>query len=331
MKHILTTLGHVSIVLAICFLGLAIHYWLGWPDWLRRYGSVVFVCATVAIWFLPVRGRSIRRIGVVSCLMVLAVAYFSKSPIDQNWVPLHARHVTAAIDGDIVRLDNFRDAIHRRSEPAISRWQQTTFDLSKLQTADLILQPFGNLKAMEHAMMSFGFSDGRRVVVSIEARRTSWDKFDALSGFFRHDQIYPIIGSERDLVWKRLAREPPFEMQFYPLAREPEAIRSYFERVLAFANAVADRPQFYNTIRESCLTTLIRLAPETFAEVPWYDFRQWIPGYSISLFQDVGLVDDGLPADELARQQTLRSGIQNPWDFADDRAWSAYLRQPSAN
>ena len=148
MKHILAILGHVSIVLSICFLGLAIHYWLGWPDWLRMYGSVVFVCAMIAIWLLPVRGRIMRRISVVLCLLILTATYFSKSPIDQNWVPLHERRVTAEIDGDIVRLDNFRDAIHRLDKPAIPRWQQTTFDLSQLQTADLILQPFGNLKAI---------------------------------------------------------------------------------------------------------------------------------------------------------------------------------------
>jgi hypothetical protein len=98
-------------------------------------------------------------------------------------------------------------------------------------------------------------------------------------------------------------------------------------RALEFANQVKERPQFYSTIRESCMTTLIKLAPQTFAAVPWYDIRQWIPGYSLTLFQDLGLVDDSVPADELATLRKLRSGIRDPADFPDDPAWSAYLRR----
>ena len=221
-----------------------------------------------------------------------------------------------------------RDAIHRVNEPSRPRWTKRSLDLSQLQSAELILQPFGDFRALEHVMLSFRFSDGRHVVVSMEARRTSWASFDTLAGFFRHDQIYPIIGTERDLIWKRLARDPPFEMQFYPLAREPAAVRAYFETTLAFANQVTQQPQFYGTIRESCLTTLIRLAPQTFAAVPWYDIRKWIPGYSLSLFQDLGLVNNSVSVDELARLRKLRSGIQDPADFPDDPAWSAYLRRP---
>ncbi len=328
MRRVLAYLGNLFVALAVIYLGLAIYYWLGWPQWVRNYGSVAFVLAMALFWFLPAGAGWARRLGVLSCMAILTIAYVSKTPVEQNWVPLHERHVSAVIDGDIARLDNFRDAIHRVNEPSTPRWTQRTLDLSQLRSAELILQPFGDFRALEHLMLSFGFSDGRHVVISMEARRTSWASFDTLAGFFRHDQIYPIIGSERDLVWKRIARDPPFEMQFYPLAAEPAAIRAYFVRALKFANQVKERPQFYSTIRESCMTTVIKLAPQTFAAVPWYDIRKWIPGYSLSLFQDLGLVDDSLPADELARLRKLRSGIRDPADFPDDPAWSAYLRQP---
>lgn len=328
MRHILIFLSNLLVALAAIYLGLAIYYWLGWPQWVRNYGSVVFVLAMALLWFLPARARLARRLGVLSCMAILTVAYVSKTPVEQNWVPLHEKHVSAMIDGDIARLENFRDAIHRVNEPSTPRWTKRSLDLSQIQSAELILQPFGDFRALEHVMLSFRFSDGRHVVVSMEARRTSWTSFDTLAGFFRHDQIYPIIGTERDLIWKRLARDPPFEVQIYPLAREPEAVRAYFETTLAFTNQVKERPQFYGTIRESCLTTLIRLAPDTFAAVPWYDIRKWIPGYSLSLFQDLGLVNNSVPADELARMRKLRSGIQDPADFPDDPAWSAYLRRP---
>ena len=326
MRRLLTFLLHLLAVLAILYFGLAIHYWLGWPGWVRDYGSLTFVLAMLLIWFLPLRGRMPRRLGVLTCIAVLATFYATKKPVERDWIPLHEKRVTAVIDGDVAHLENFRDAIHTIGQPAEPRWTKRSFDLSQLERAEFILQPFGTSKATEHAMITFGFADGRHIVVSMEARRAEGAGFDALAGFFRHDQIYPIIGTERDLIWKRLARDPPFEMQFYPIKRSPEAVRAYFETVLAFANAVNERPQFYNTIRESCLTTLIRLAPGTFSDVPWYDYRQWIPGYSIELFQDLGLVDDSVSAEELTRQRALRSGIGDPAGFPDDPSWSEYLR-----
>ena len=72
------------------------------------------------------------------------------------------------------------------------------------------------------------------------------------------------------------------------------------------------------------MTTLINIAPESFASVKWYDLRRWIP-YSLSLFQQMGLIDDSLPPDELARKRRLRDGIRPPSDFPTDEAWSAYL------
>lgn len=315
------------VLLLIVFFGLAIHYWLGWPDWVRTYGSVGFVGTALLLWFVPWTGRRFARAGVGLALVGLALAYSLKSPVEQAWVPLHERRVAAQFEGSLVRVSNFRDAVHTTGEPAVPRWGERVLDLDRLESADLILQPFGRSKATEHVMLSFRFDDGQHVAVSMEARRTSWESFDVLAGFFRHDQIYPVIGTERDLLWKRLARDPPFEMYFYRLDAEPEALREYLRRILAFADSLNANPQFYSTITDSCMTTLIKLAPEVFDRVPWTDYRRWVPGYSLGLLQEIGLVSQAVAAEELAERSRLRSGIRNPEEFPDDAAWSAYLRR----
>jgi hypothetical protein len=247
--------------------------------------------------------------------------------VNRIWIPLQDRNVTAVVEDGIATLTNFRDAIHRTGEPSIPRWTMETFDLSQLKGAELIMQPFGEWKALEHVMLSFRFSDGRHVMLSMEARRAEGARFDPLAGFFRHDRIYPLIGTERDLIWQRLSKNPPDEIFIYEINRPPEAIRAYFERVLTFANEVNERPRFYSTLTESCMTTLINLAPEAFVDVEWYDMRRWVPGYSLGLFQQIGLIDDSVPTEELARRRRLRDGIRPPWEFPSDAAWSAYLRQ----
>ena len=186
---------------------------------------------------------------------------------------------------------------------------------------DLILQPFGDLKAMEHVMLSFRFADGRHVVVSMEARQARGAEFDPLAGFFRRDPIYPELATERDLFWERLARTPPDEIQIYPIRQSPEVVRVYFERILRFTTQVHERPKFYSTLTESCMTSFINLAPERFASVPWYDLRRWIPGYALPLFQQLGLVDDTIPADALARADAATAAAQVCRSVVGSPAW----------
>lgn len=317
----------IAVVGIALFGGMAIHYWLGWPDWVRTTGSWAFPVVVLGLWFVPGHRLWGRRIVALALIAAFFIAYDAKVPIERDWIALQEKRPFAIINGDDVTIVNFRDAIHRSGEQPEVRWTEETFNLSQLEGADIIIQPFGGVKALAHVMLSFGFSDGRHVVVSIEARRVKGGRFDPLAGLFRHEETYPELGTERDLFWQRLARTPPDELQIYPVTASREAVRTYFERILAFANSVNERPRFYSTLWESCMTTLTNLAPESFLSVPWYDIRRWVPGYSLSLFQQVGLVDASLPAEELRHTRRLRDNVTPPWEFPSDAAWSAYVRR----
>lgn len=326
LRRTLAVVAGALILVSGLYLGLAVHYWLPWPAGVRQAGSLLFPLLVWSFWFIPGPGRGVRRAVAICAVAALFAAFFAKEPAEQEWVDLQARNPTAEMVGDVVTIHNFRDARHRPGAASEPRWTTATFDLSTLSGVDLIIQPFGNMKALAHVMLSFGFADGRHVVVSIEARQAVGGGFDALAGFFRRDPIYPELGTERDLIWNRFARTPPDEIQIYPIHADKAAVRLYFERVLAFINQVNARPIFYSTLRESCMTTLMNLAPESFASVPWHDVRRWIPGYALSLFQQLGLVDNTMAPAEMARRYSLRDGISPPESFPSDAAWSAYLR-----
>ncbi|MGI6246688.1 MAG: DUF4105 domain-containing protein [Pseudochelatococcus sp.] len=326
LARISAALAGVMVVVLSLYGALAIHYWISWPDRVRETGAWAFPVVVLCLWFVPGKWLWPRRGVALALVGALFAAYVAKEPIERDWIDLQSKQASVIIDGDQVTIVNFRDAIHRPGEPSEVRWTTESFDLSQLEGADLIIQPFGGVKALAHVMLSFGFSDGRHVAVSIEARRVKGGRFDALAGLFRHDQIYPEIGAERDLFWQRLARTPPDELQIYPILRGRDAVRAYFERILAFVNEVHERPRFYSTLRESCMTTLMNLAPGNFMPVPWYDIRRWVPGYSLSLFQQLGLVDGTVPAQDLRAMRRLRDDVSPPWQFPSDAAWSAYLR-----
>lgn len=321
----------VAVAVVSLFCALAIHYWVSWPLGARVVGAWLFPAVVLGLWFIPGprrggAGLAVRRGAALALIAGLLTAYALKTPVERDWVDLQAHTASVALDGDRVTIRNYRDAVHQGGRPSVPRWTTETFHLSQLEGADLIIQPFGGVKALAHVMLSFRFADGRHVVVSMEARQAKGARFDALAGFFRHDQLYPELATERDLFWERLSRTPPDEIEIYPIRKSPDVLRVYFQRILRFANAVDERPIFYSTLSESCMTTFINLAPESFAAVPWYDLRRWMPGYSLSLFQQLGLVEASLSTEDVREAHRLRADIRPPSDFPTAAAWSLYVR-----
>ncbi|CTQ70166.1 lipoprotein N-acyltransferase Lnb domain-containing protein [Roseibium alexandrii] len=316
----------LAVFLAAAFAAAASYYWLGWPNAVRTGLALLWVPVVLALWFVPGRTRRLRRVAGLASLGIFFAAYFTKTPVPQTFVPLHQEVADFNFNGSQVMITNFRDAIHPVGAPAQPRWTTARFNLNDVTGARFILQPFGKSLAMVHVMTSFEFENGDNLAVSFEARRTSWDKFDPLAGFFRHNQLYVVLGTERDLLWKRLAHVPPNELFILDITQPDEEIRTYLQRLLKFSASLHDKPQFYSTITESCFTTLLKLSPHVQEVVPWYDVRRWVPGASIGLLQDLGVVDNGLSAEGLAKRQKLGSDVQPPWEFATSNLWSRHLR-----
>lgn len=323
---ILRVMVAVAVLAVSAYVAGACYYWLGWPMALRQGGALLAVPLLCGLWFLPGDRRHIRQVLCAGLVVCFFAAYFSKSPTPQPWVALQERDASVSFDGNLVTITNFRNAVHPVGEAAEPQWETRTFDLDALQGAQMILQPFGPSAATVHVMTSYRFANDQYLVVSIEARRTSWDHFDPLAGFFRHDQIYVVLGSERDVLWQRLAHDPPNDLYFFDLTRPPAEIRAYLETLLRFADANRQEPVFYNTATESCFTTLLRLSPGFEQRVPWYDMRRWLPGDSVSLFQELELVDGSVSTDDLVVRGELQPGVDPPWFFPSEGSWSRHLR-----
>lgn len=325
-RRLISGLAAAAIVVAAIIMAGGLVYWLGLPAWPRQIAGGVCLIGIPALWFWPGRFKCVRRIFVVGVLTVFFAHYYTKDPIDRDWVALHENNVSAEILGDTVTLHHFRDAIHRIDEPAEVRWTTQTFQLSELEGADFIVQPFGDSPIMVHIFMSFRFSDGRHVAASVEARRTDWNTFDPVAGFFRHFEAYLVLGTERDLVWQRLARDEPYTMYFHELTASRAVTRRLFVGLLDYANDLEAAPHFYDTLEESCFTGLVKHSPDLSARIHGWDLRRWIPGYATNLLQDIGAVDDSVSPKTLRQRDRLRDGIRSPSEFASDPEWSAYLR-----
>src|SRR5690606_139300 len=104
---------------------------------------------------------------------------------DREWAADVARLVAIESDKqqpDVVHLRNVRNFTWRSNSDCTPRWEDRSYNLSKLSSVDVALSYWMG-PAIAHALVSFGFTDGQHVVFSIEIRKEQHEQFDALAGF----------------------------------------------------------------------------------------------------------------------------------------------------
>lgn len=228
----------------------------------------------------------------------------------------------AVFDGNRVHLRNIRNIEYRSTSDYDVRHYDATFDLDALDSVWYLVEQFQNVKGPAHTMVSFGFRDGRYVAISVEIRKEIGEQFSPVRGLFKQYELMYVVADERDVVRMR-ANHRHDDVFLYPVQTTPERRRRMFVEMLERANALADAPEFYNTLFSTCTTNIVRhvntIAPR---RVP-LSYKVLLPGYSDELAFDLGLIDTDLPLEE-ARQRFHIN--ERALRFADDPAFSRRIR-----
>jgi hypothetical protein len=247
---------------------------------------------------------------------------------DRDWVAPHARQATASILGDEVVIRDVRNFRYDAAgTPLAQNWEERRYDLKRLNSAWLGVSSFGSIPGVGHVFASFGFDDGRYLAVSIEARRERDEDYGLVKGAFRQYEIVYVLADERDAIGLRTnALGQP--LQLYPVRSEPAALRATFVDILARANTLAEQPEFYDTLSNSCSINLARhvnrVAP---GRVPG-GFKLLFAALSDALAHEAGLLDVEGPLDEARVRYRVNERAAGDVDAGD---FSARIRAVAPN
>ena len=300
-------------VVLIVWATLAIYYsnlpWAG----LRLALAIAFAAFAIwAVWLSPQ-----RRMSVALILLYLGVVawWISISPShDRQWRPEVAVMPRAYIDGDRVRLTGVRNFEYRTRDDFTVRYEEREVSLSHLTALDFYVS-YWSEGLVGHTFLSFMFDNAPPLSISIETRPEVGEGFAPIASLFKQFELIYVVGDERDLVGVRTNHRHE-TVYLYRLNASADDERRLLLVYLARINELADRPEFYHLLSNSCTINIVRYMNAA-GRVGRFDIRHLLNGLIDSYLYHSGRVDTSLPFDEL-RRRSLINGAAHAADGAPD-------------
>jgi hypothetical protein len=246
-------------------------------------------------------GRRTVAISFVVFLWTVLGLWTLKAPkVAADWAPDLARTVVARTEGTVVRIEGVRDCRYRTPEDFDVHYGTATVDLRALRSVDFVVERFHAFDGLAHTLLTFGFEGGQRIAISVEIRRERGESFSPIAGMFKNFEIIYVMGTEQDLIGLRTNHRKS-RVWLYPIRTTPERMRRLFVTMLERAERLAQAPEFYHSLLNTCTTNLVdhvvHLVP---GRIP-FSWRTIVTGYAGELAYELGLIDTSLAFDEAQR------------------------------
>ncbi len=233
-------------------------------------------------------------LAALAGLGIFALVLLLRTPShDRDWISGHERLPRVGFDGDVVTVRGVRDFRYEAGGAvAEARYEDRTYDLTTLDSVWYGISQISGFKGIAHTFLSFGFSDGRYLAMSIEARREVGEGYGPIRGLFRNYEVIYVLGDERDVIGLR-SHVQRLPVRLYRIAVTPEEGTWLLRALLDEADAINRSPRFYNTLIDNCTTGIAKYATPMPAWRRLLDYRIVLPGYSDRLVRDLGLLGPG--------------------------------------
>jgi len=154
--------------------------------------------------------------------------------------------------------------------------------------------------AIAHVFLSFGFGEDH-VAVSVEARKERGEGYSSVQGFFKRYELIYVVGDERDLIGSR-AVYGGYDVYVYPISTTRERMRRMFVEMLERSNALATRPEFYNTLTNNCTSNVVDHVNHIVPSAVPHGIKTILPGYADEVAYSLGLIDNSISLDEARKR-----------------------------
>ena len=206
-----------------------------------------------------------------------------------------------------MRLTGVRNFEYRSRNDFTVRHEEREIQLSHLTDIDFYVS-YWREGLVGHTFVSFIFDNAPPLSISIETRPEVGEGFDPIASLFKQFELIYVVGDERDIVGVRTNHRNETVYLYRlntELANKRKLLTIYLERI----NELADRPEFYHLLSNSCTINIIRYANAAGREGR-FDIRHLLNGLIDSYLYHSGRIDTTLPFDELRWRSLINAAAQ---------------------
>jgi hypothetical protein len=306
-------IGFLFRIVLVTWAVLAIYYSnLPWGGLRTSLAGAFAAFAIWALWLSRQRRMSVVFLVVFFCV----VAWWIAIPPSHNrhWRPEVAVMPRAVIDGDRLRLTGVRNFDYRSRNDFTVRYEEREVSLSHLIALDFYVSYFIE-GPVGHTFVSFVFNNAPPLAISIETRPEVGEGFAPVASLFKQFELIYVVGEERDVVGVRTnhRHEPVY---LYRLNTSVDDARRLLLVYLTRINELADQPEFYHLLTNSCTINIVRYANAA-GRSGRFDIRHLFNGLIDSYLYHSGRIDTTLPFDELRRRSLINEAAQAADGAAD--------------
>jgi len=265
---------------------------------------------------------------IISIIFLFFGALFvrRKPSNNRNWSPDQRVLPYAKFNGNNVEVRNIRNFKYKTAHNYEERYYNKTFNINEIKAVYYILEPFRGLRGVAHTFLSFEFKNDEFIAISIEIRKKKGDRFSLIRGMFKGFEIMYVIGDERDLIDLRVNHRKD-KVHIYPMKISKEKTQDLFLDMLKRANKLKDKPEFYNTITNTCLTNIVNHTKKASKKNIPYGLNILLPEKSDHLLHKIGFLNTKLSI-KMAREKFLINKLAE--EHAGDPDFSVKIRSNHA-
>lgn len=220
----------------------------------------------------------------------------------------------AELSDDAVTIRNVRQCRWEGETDKSVRHEDWKFDWAEVEGVDFVVVPFKTMPLLAHTMLTFRLSDGRALVVSVEARLEQGEVYSPWAGAAKQYELMYVIGDEQDLFGLR-ANARRDDIYLYPSTASKEQCVMLLKNILIRTNAIAAKPEYYDSLSNNCTTNIIdhvlQLRGDDPVRLQLLDqWRTRFPGNSDRMAYDLGLIQTDASFEETKTKAWVSSRVR---------------------
>lgn len=290
----------ILLLLIASYTSAAFYYSTLTPLVLRYTLTILFPVSLLCCLFIS--KTILRRISLGCLIAGFLIWYRTDPPLNtRDWAAEYAIPARVVFEGKKAHIYNIRHIRYKTVDHYTVYYTNAIFDPNTVTSVDLIVS-YWKGTTIAHIFLSFGFSDGRHLAISVETRRQKTFSYSSIAGFFHHYELFYVVADERDLIGVRtdIRKE---RVYLYPLQLSAPLRQQLFLNYLHAIQSLYNHPRWYNTLTANCTTEIL-----SHVHIPllWrFHWRILLSGHVPTLAYTLGLLNQHIPFADLQRHSLI--------------------------